>query len=137
MNNEQCEKAPRWIWKIMWLLIIIGILGIMSSFLPKSLPSWETSWFAKTNNESCHFSPGQTKMTIVLEPNKWSCRIVIPPSTDYRVDSDQPNTKICFWDGYCSKVGPVGPGKWFGVRQGVFQLLSQEKGTATITIERR
>lgn len=134
--NKEHQKPPRWTWIIAWLFLIVGVIMLIVSFLPKSLPSGETSSFTKNTSESCNFAPGETQMVIALEPNEWSCRIVIQPATDYRVDSDQPNTKICFWDGYCSKVGPVGPGEWFGVRQGVFQLLSQERGTATITIER-
>ena len=132
--NKEHEKGPRWTWKIAWLLLIVGILVFISSFLPKSLPSWGANWFAKTNADKCHFSPSQSQMVIALEPNEWSCEIVTPAGTTYRIDTDH-NAKICFIDGKCFEVGPDIKAEWVGIKRGIFQLVSSERTTTTITIE--
>lgn len=135
MNNEQQKKLSRWAWKIALLLFIVGILVILYNFLPKSLPSWGTSWFAKTNNESCHFSSGQTEMTIVLQPNEWSCWIVTPVGSTVHISRDF-DSKMCFADGECIKR-PNNTFRDHGIRRGIFQLLNLEdkKGITTITYD--
>jgi len=133
--NKEHEKVPRWTWKIAWLLLIVGILVVASTAFPRSFPSLGAGWFTRANYENCHFSSGQTEMTIALQPDKWSCWVVTPTKSDYRIHTEGP-IKICFADGYCANRAD----KTFedvGLRRGIFQILTQNQDTATITIERK
>src|SRR3989344_6260792 len=131
--NKEHEKVPRWAWKIAWLLLIVGILVVTSTAIYKSLPSWGTSWFAKANYENCHFAAGQIQMTLSAESDEWSCWIVTPPGTDYRIDADG-KAKIRFIDGSKADVGPDVEASWVGVKRGIFQVLSLEESSVKVTV---
>ncbi len=134
MNKEQ-NKVPRWAWGIALSFVIIGLFALM---LPTSLSkfSLEASKSANANVDKCYFSSGQNQMVIALEPDKWSCQVITPAGTIYRIDIDH-NAKICFIDGECLEVGSSIKNKWVGIKRGIFQIVSSETNKATITIERK
>lgn len=138
--NSQIKKTQSWLVRgavIISIILIFGLVG-WGDKAPEWFSNWMTRQFAESNNESCHFSQGQTTMTLRLDQRKWSCWVVIPPSTDWRADADQVTSQK-FWDKTTIEIGPVGPGVWSGIRHGVFQFLPQDKeiGIVTITIERQ
>ncbi len=134
MNKEQ-NKVPRWAWNIALSFVIIGLFTLMlSAVLPKF--SLEVSKSANANVDKCYFSSEQSQMVITLEPDKWSCQIITPAGTIYRIDTDH-NAKVCFIDEECLEVGYNIKSKWVGIKRGIFQIVSSEINKATITIERK
>jgi len=131
--NKEHEKVPRWTWKIAWLLLIVGILVVASTAFPRSFPSLGAGWFARANYENCHFASGQTLLTVLVESDEWSCWIVTPPGTDYRIDADG-KAKIRFIDGSKADVGPDVEASWVGVKRGIFQVLSLEESSVKVTV---
>lgn len=147
--KQEYEKAPRWLWKIALFVLVLGILVLVVSrtSLPKSSFGGGslTSTLAEKPSETCRFPKGQSQITVAIEPGKWSCWIVTPVGTDYRIDTSV-DADICFADDWCDLplIGRVIPSTSkhiddnfndVGIRRGVFQILGHEKGLATITIK--
>lgn len=149
MNSKQQEKVPRWTWKIAWLLLIVGILVIVSGYLPKSFPSWMSSWSTRADYDTCHLSTGDNQIEILLEPNWSLCQthitlesnqqsrwIVTPVGSTARIDRDF-DSKIRFPGSDWIKR-PNNTFKDHGIKRGVFQIqnLGEKKGDVVITVER-
>lgn len=148
MKNES-SQLPKWIIRLGIIIVLIGILAVISTAAYKSLPSWETGWFAKAGYKVCKLATGDNQVEILLEPNWYSCQtritlepnqlsqwIVTPVGSVVRV-SREFDSRIRF-PGTDWVERPNNSFKDHGIRRGIFQLLNlgQIKGDIIITVER-
>jgi len=139
--NAQFEKFPRWGWKLAWLLVILGLVLLFSRSLYQHLPSWESASSEEpTEYTKCHFSKGETRLEVNLEPDKWSCWVTTPSGTNYRFEPDDytKEYKVKFWDGtvWTDQAGTQ-DASWFGIKRGIFKFKSNEAMTIIVTIEQQ
>lgn len=133
MNREQHNKAPRWIWGIVWFFVITGVLTLAFVYGGGFFSKVTGNWSAESNNKTCDTWDGD-QLELNLIPGKWTCWVNAPPHATVRIDSDV-NGNIKFIDGSGFKIGPD-QNNWEGLRKTVFQFTSLEPGTVTITVER-
>lgn len=127
MNKKKIQK------------LLLGAAAIISIFLlwPKVsayVPSWPTSWLAKTTATT---PETPTTRSFKLEPNEWSQWITTDPNSKvWRIHTENKPVRICFWDGECTDYGATAAPDWKEIKRGIFRFLSVEKMMVTVTEER-